>query len=411
MPVANDLAAADSLLKEYYTSDEVASEYQRKFPLLSRIDKKSFQGKYFVVPILTSDGAGVAADLTTANTTSKGVASLDFNIQAADLVGVVPLLSKTMKAAKGDKGSFVDMLKTEMDAKLLGMGRAHSVQLFGDGTGTVGVRASAAGNVITLSNPTDAVNFWRDMHIVATDAAGTTARTGSAVVTSKDPAAGTITVDNIAGIAAFANTDKIYIRGMSNPTLASNTTVMFGLERWITAANPTDTLWGVARTAFPELGGVRAPTSIQTGGPIERLQNLATHMWETWQSTPKCGVLHPRQWNKASLALQNQGYRPLTVGETRARAGYKALEITTEAGTVEVFSDPNCPLLTGWLLDLEYMWIHHYGESIIEIVKSPTGEYYVPATTYVGHEVRMESYPNLCMNAPWKHGRITLTAP
>lgn len=410
MATPNDLAAADSLLKEYYTSDEVVSEYQRKFPLLSRLDKRPFEGKYFVVPLLTSDGAGVAGDLVTAGITSKGVGSQDFNIKAADMVAVVPLLSKTRKAAKGSKGSFIDYVKTEMDAKLLGMGRAHSVQVFGDGTGVVGTRASAAGNVITLANPTDCINFWRDMHIVATDAAGTTARVGSAVVVSKDPAAGTVTVDNIAGIAAFANTDKIYIRGMSNPTYASDTLIMTGLERWLTPAAPTDTLWGVPRTNFPELGGIRAPTSIQTGGPVERLQNLATHMWETWQSCPKTGVLAPRQWNKASMALANQGYRALDVKETRARAGYKALEITTEAGTVEVFSDPNCGATTALLLDLEYLWLHHYGEDIIEIDKSPTGEYYVPSTTYLGHEVRLSSFANVCINAPWKHGRSTLAA-
>lgn len=408
MATPNDLAAADSLLKEYYTTDEIVAEYQRKFPLLSRLNKSSYEGKYFVVPILTSDGAGVAADLTNASATAKGIGSIDFNINVADYVGVVPLLSKTRKAAKSGMGTFLDYVKKEMDAKLLGIGRAHSHQLFGDGTGVIGARASASGNVITLSDPKDAINFWRDMQIVATDAAGTTARTGQATVVSKDPEAGTVTVDNIAGISSFANTDKMYVRGMSNPTLASTTTVMTGLGRWITAAAPTDTLFGVARTTYPELGGIRCPSSLQVGGPVERLQNLATFMNESWQSTPTLGVLHPTKWNTASKGLQAQGFRAIKVDETRAMAGYMMLSIACEGGTMEIISDPNCPQTVGYLLDLEYMWLHHYGESMIEIDKAPTGEYYVPASSYVGHEVRLTSFANLCMNAPWKHGRVTI---
>lgn len=408
MATPNTLATIQSLTKTFFTPERVQKLYSRDYPLLSRLRKVPFVGDPAKVPLITGRGAGIGSTLTGASASAKGVSSEAFLIKMAKYVGVIPLDDEVMQTLKGDKGGFVDYVKTEFEAKITGMGLTHSTHLFGNGGGAIGQVASIVSDSFVLTDRSDALNFWPGDIIRASTADGNsgTLKAGQSNVISVDRDTGTVYCDDLSTITGtLATSDYLFISDLWSNN--ADTIVAKGLRKWITPSPATDTFWSVARTGKPELSGIRLPSAQQTGGPVDRIKNLATHMWSTLRSG-KGGVafVNPLNWARAASDLEAQGFRPIEVGETEAIAGYDKLTIVTEAGRVELLSDPSCRTTDGFLLNLNHWWIHHRGESgqMVRIVSSPNGEEYVPSSSILGFDVRLASYWNLASNAPWTGG-------
>ena len=413
MATYDTLAAIDNYVKEYYDNfDAVSAVYSRKHKVLSMIPKVSnVTGNPMKIPILTGDGAGVSGNYVSAAASAAGISAQAFFVQTGDFVSVVPLDYKSSIVAKPDKGAFIDYIQTNIDAKLNALGRLHSKLLFGNGGGAIGQRSSAAVNVITLSVASDTINFWPGQVIRASTGDGSsgahTQKTGSTTVVSVNREGGTVTLASAAAISGFADNDFLFIDGLFAGD-QSQISVMKGIPAWFTTTAATDTLWTVARTNFPELSGFRNPSAATAGGVVDRMRALATLGDVTYAAKPKLGVVHSLQWEVAAKTLQNQGYRPIEVGETETMAGYKKLAIVGQYGEVELIGEPFCPLLTGYLLDLDTVQIAYNGEKLINFAESPEGNKYWPAPTTVGHELRIVSYPNFASNAPQMNGSTPL---
>jgi hypothetical protein len=413
MATYDTLASLDSFMKQYYGNyDSVEAAYSKSYPLLSMIPKKeNVEGNPMKIPMLTSDGAGVSGNYTSAASSAQGLSGPAFYVQPGDFVAVVPLDYKSMLAIK-NKGGFIDYVGKSTDAKLGALGRAHAKFLFGNGGGAIGQRLSIASNTITLASAEDTINFWPNMVIRASTGDGTniahTQRVGSAVVQSVNRESGTVTFVNAAAITGFANNDYLFIDGLFAGD-QSQVSVMKGIPAWLTTTAATDTLWTVPRTNYPELSGYRNPTAATDGGVVDRFRKLATFGFRTYSGkVGEVGVMFSDQWEIAAKTLQNQGYRPIEVSKTETVAGYKKLAIVGQFGEVSLIGDPFCPGLTGYILDLESIQIAHLGEKLVNFVKSPEGNMYVASPTNLGHEVRIASYPNVAMDAPWKHGSTPL---
>lgn len=415
MATYDTLTAIDNYLKEYYDNfDAVLAVYARKFKLLSMIDKvQNVTGNPMKIPIITGDGAGIGGDYTTANASATGISAQAFYVQTADIVGLVPLDYKSSVVAKPDKGAFIDYIQRNIDAKLNAIGRIHARHLFGNGGGSIGRRLSASTNVITLETATDTINFWPGQVIRASTGDGTsgahTQKTGSTTVVSVNREGGTVTLASAAAISGFADNDYLFIDGLFAGDV-SQTRVMKGLSAWFTTTAATDTLWTVNRTNFPELSGFRNPNAATAGGVVDRMRALATLGDVHYEANPTLGVVHSLQWEVAAKTLQNQGYRPIEVGETETQAGYKKLAIVGQYGEVSLIGDAFCPLLTGYLLDPETIQIAHNDEKLINFAESPQGTKYWQASATIGHELRIVSYPNFASNAPHKNGSTPLPA-
>jgi hypothetical protein len=414
----NTVTTADYALKQNYDSKEIMSVFTRDYPTLSRIKKKQNTiGNPQKVPVVTSDGAGVSSDFATAQSTALGVPGSAFLVEMSDIFADVQIDFKLMETAGtgGGKGAFLDWLKTENDSKINGAGRLLSKFLFSNGGGALGRRLSLATQTITLTNSADAVNFWPGQQLVASTgdgSGGSDALKGGTPVTvqSVDRDLGTVTVDAIANITGNANNDYLFLRG----TFAGNVStkaIFKGFSTWFTAAAPTDTLWGVARTGKPELAGYRVPVADQVGGVIQRLRKAAIHGNSAWGATPKDFILHPKQWEQASISLQNQGYRIIDNGtrDVTGTAGYQILELVTAYGVAKIMSDAHADPTTAYLLDLDTMWISHLQSDLIKAVEKD-GLRMIPLATSVGFEVRYACYSNLVCNAPWKNGTVPLAA-
>lgn len=414
MATYDTLASLDSFLKQYYKNyDSVEAAYSKKYPFLSMVTKKrNVTGNPMKIPMLTGDGAGISGNYTSAAASASGLEGPAFFVQPGDFIGVVPLDFKS-QLAMTDPGSFIDYTGKSIDAKINAMGRAHARFLFGNGGGSIGRRASAATNVITLSTPSDTINFWKGQVIRASAGDGTsgahTQRVGSTTVASVNRESGTVTLTSAAAITSFADNDYLFIDGLFAGD-QSQVSVMKGLPCWLTETAATDTLWTVNRTSYPELSGYRNPNAATAGGVVDRFRALATIGSRTYSGVGSLGVMFTDQWEVAAKTLQNQGYRPITVDATETKAGYKKLGIMGQYGEIDLIGDPFCPALTGYILDLEAIQIAHLGDDLINWFKSKEGNMYVPSNTNMGWEVRLASYPNLAMDAPWKHGVTPLPA-
>lgn len=414
MAVYDTLTAVNNYMKEYYENfDAVEAVYSKKHKLLSMIEKKSVVGNPMKIPMLITDGAGVSGNLVSASASAAGVTPQAFFVQPGDFVSVVPLDYKVMEAAESP-GSFVEYVDMNIQAKLGGLGRLHSRFLFGNGGGSIGQRASISTNTITLQNPEDTINFWPGMVLRASAGDGAsgahTQRVGSTAVQSVNRESGTVTVVSAAAITGFANADYLFVDGLFAGD-QSQISVMKGLAAWFTTTAATDTLWTVARTNYPELSGYRNPNAATAGGVVDRMRALATIGDRTYGATPSIGVLYSEQWEVASKTLQNQGYRPIEVGETETMAGYKKLAIIGQYGEVSLIAEPFCPQNVGYMLDMSTLQLPHLGDKLVHFAKSPDGQnMYVPSTTTVGYDIRIVSYPNLACNAPWKNGVTPLPA-
>ncbi len=419
MGTPNTVTSADALLKQYYGQRAVKDLYSRKFPTLSRIRKQpNTEGNPQKVPIILSDGAGVSSTYSSAAASAKGIQSSPFLVQMADFVGVVPLDHKLMKTAgtTGGKGAFVNYLKKENDAKINGIGRHISTLLFGNGGGAIGRGASLSTNTLTLTQAADAINFWPQQQISASANDGSDAahalRSGGTIgyltVLSVDRDAGTVTFTGTPGteLTGFVGTDYLFLRGSFAGNVTQNL-IFKGFQTWFPLTAPTDTLWTVARTGTTGLAGFRVPTADQVGGVVQRVRKGAVHGQTAHGATPDWAIVHPKQWEQASISLQNQGVRIIEKAEMNGSAGYKYLSVTTGYGDIELTSDAHCSPVICHFIDSEALWISHLGDDMIECVEQ-NGLRMIPDPTALGFEIRYAAFCNLVSDEPWKCGSIPL---
>jgi hypothetical protein len=411
MAIYDTLAAVDGYMKEVYTNfDVVEASYSKDHVLWSMIPKKHVAGNPMKIPMLTSNGAGVSGTLSAASASASGIVPQAWQVQTADLIAVVPLDNKVMETAESP-GAFIDYVDQNIQGKLEGMGCQQSAQLFSNGGGAIGRRASISTNTITLANASDTINFWPGIILRASandgTSAGHTQRVGSTSVVSVNREAGTVTVASAAAITGFVDNDYLFIDGLFAGD-QSQTRIIKGLSSWFTPTAATDTLWTINRTNSPELSGYRNPSAATAGGVVDRMRALATIGHRTWQAKPTVGVLYSEQWEVASKTLQNQGLRPIDVNETSTMSGYKKLAILGQYGEVSLIADPFCPQLTGYMLDMKTLQIAHAGEKVVNFAKGPGDQMYVPSTTDLAWDIRIFSYCNLACNAPWKNGSTPL---
>ncbi len=430
MATANNLTTYEPLIKENYTSKVRTATFRRKYPLLSRLTFSPREGSPMVVPMVTSHGGGIASTLSAAQASAKGLKGDQWLVTHGQMVGIVPLSTLVRKVAgKAGPGAQIDYVKNEIDAKLSGMGSLVNMQAYGAGGGSIGRRGSVAGNVITLTERLDALNFWIDMQIVASSANGEggadALRGGTpATVTAVDRDAGTVTVDAVANITSFADNDYIFVRGMFAGAV-SQTEIAKGVGAYFPLTAPTTALFGLARTGRSELAGFRLGTGTVTGGVTERIIKLAEHGNSLYGATPGHAFLHTKQWGAAAREQQAQGFRSIAVGATTSQAGYSKLMMSSVAGEIELVNDPQCPPDRVHLLDLDTVKLVHApgigtagvdesaadaAEAVIDFEQDDKGAIWIPSTTELGHEIRMTAFFNLTTEAPWNSGVALLPA-
>lgn len=409
--MASTLTTFDAFMKERYTEWKVQDLTQGDNTFLGMVAKdEGFTGDGQPHPMIYGNPQGISGVFATAQTNESNLKGKKFLLTSGDYYGVVRIGDKVLKQSRNNAGSFLQNKVVEVDGMLAQMGEDMEGFCFGNSGGSIGRRASVAGNVITLTEPSDVQNFHVDEKLKASANDGSDTahalRAGTPVtITALDQENGTVTVDNVANITAFANNDYLFREG----TFRGNTGIFIiaGLGAFIWNDNAPPTLYSMVRTDdLFKLSGVRVKSTDLTGKNIEeRLRLLGVYMTGRASGPGSDKVfLNPEDWQNLGTSLEQKGQRSLTDDSTRF--GYEYFECVLGGKRNRIYQSRKCPRGTAfavkmdtWKLFSTLKLFHAQNEDGLEMLrKSDSTDY----------EVRYLSYPVLATNAPGYNGRVPL---
>jgi hypothetical protein len=349
---ASDLSTVAYIFRRLYADGATGDLAMRDHPLFMDIGRQGgFVGSAFFYPVRYGNPQGVGGTFAATQTgaqTSKGV-----QLQAArrPKYGVILLDGEAMAAAT-DRGAFMDLVRMETDGVLEEMGDALAFDLYRDGSGQRGRRASISSNTITLTVVDDARNFKVGMTVIAdNDANGASPRTGSTTVTAVDEDAGTVTVASAAAISGFVDNDYLFRAGDPG-------TCMEGLELCTPLTAPalgSDSFRGIDRGADPRrLAGIRVN---DTSSTIEENLGLAAVRVAQIGKRQDRAYLNPINFWQVARRLNAKVEYDGGGGE--AGYGFQFISIHTPAGVLKVVADPDCQINRGWGMRMEKHYLKH----------------------------------------------------
>lgn len=412
--MASDFTTFAFAIKDRYDKvDKVENLTLAERPLLAMLNKdETFQGDGTHVPLIYGNPQGIAAqNLSTAQTNATNLSGKKFILTAGDYHGSVSMGDKVITASRGNPGAFLRNKGAEMDGLYEQMADNIATYIYGNSGNAIGRQASEATNVVTLTEPSQTINFEVGMNVVlsANDGSDTghVVRAGSAEVTAVDRENGTITLDNYAGITGGADNDYIFREGDFRGN--TGTFIMHGLQDFLTPDSNPGAIYSMTRTEDPQrLAGSRVPAADIAGLNIEeRIQILGSYLVGRYKGPgPSHAFMNPEDWQNLSIALQSRGYRPLKDDSTKF--GFMALEVVMGGKQVKIYPDRFCPRGTFFALRLKD-WTLHSMEKLIHPV-SQDGLTLLRNTSSNSYEYRVVSYPALCTVAPGYSGRVALAS-
>lgn len=393
---ASDLTTVAYIYKRMYSPDQVGDLAMRDHPLFSMVQKKGgFGGTAFFYAIRYGNPQGISGTFARAQARAAGSKGVQLQANRRTKYGIITLNGEAMAAARGDKAAFLDLVTQETDGILEEFGDSLAFDLHRDGTGLRGQRLSIAGSVVTLANADDARNFKVGMGIVADDVAtGASPRAGVCVITAVDEDGGTITVDNPANITGFANNDFLFRDGDPG-------TCMEGLESLFPLTAPVfgvDSFRGIDRGQDPRrLSGVRINAP---GSPLEEDIGLVGVKISQVGKRGRIACANPINFWAAARRLDAKVSYDDGGGE--ADYGFQYIQVHTPAGTIKVYSDPDCPTNRNRVLNLEYLYIKHL-DGLPHIVDDD-GNPSLRMTAEDAIEARIRAWCNAVTTVPGANG-------
>lgn len=416
--MASTLASFDAFLKQYYNPQKIENLTMAGKPFFQRVKKNTeIGGKTWNVPIIYVNPQGVAAqNLSTAQTAAAGsggnIQGVQWSIQMGDYFGTVSIGDKVLMASRNNIAAFLEDKTTEIDGLYEQVSNSIAIYLWRNGGGASGQRASAATNVITLTNPQDVFNFEVGEFIVAASDDGTggadNRRAGSTFITAVDRASGTITLNNAGALTGFADNDFLFRSGDYAGSV--NTVFVKGVDAFVTSSVTPGVLWGVTRTTdVQRLSGCKVVAADVAGKGIEeRIQLLGAYMAGRFRAMTAGGqyecYLHPEDWQNLSISLQSRGLRSLT--DTTTSFNFEYIEVLAGGKRLKVFADPYVVKGSAYILRMDNWVLGSYGELIRTL--NGDGLSMLRAATSNDYEYRLQSYPAVSCNAPGFQGRVAL---
>lgn len=396
---ATSSSTADFVYKAKYGG--LVHEEMRRHPTLDSTKKVGGIGLTNPYVVAYGDGQGAAAgtNFSTAQTNVSPVKGVQFSMapkvryRVAQVDGVSSVLSM------GDPNAFESLIVAEMKGNANGMTNDLGFDLFRDGTGGRGTRASASVNIITLVSKTDTRNFFVGMTVVA-GTSTTSLRTGSTTVAGVDYDAGTVTLTSAAGITLFADGDILFRQGETGNIL------MEGFASIIPLVAPifgSDSFRGKDRGVQATLlAGCRLAADGST--PEELAMRLASNIFDAGGDSDEL-IMSPLN----AQALCNRGSAKITYpeGGGTMNIGFTGAVLQSPAGQLRLVSDPDCPANRGYVRKKSTWQIEYGGPSLVHSTYDDakfTGKFWFPKDASDTIEGRSRVIANLKCTEPRSNG-------
>lgn len=397
---ASDLTSAAFILKRVYSEKRQGDLAMRAHPLLAKINKEGgFNGVTFHYTVKYGNPQGISGVFSSAQSGAASSKGVQLATYRKTKYGVITLNGEAIATTEGNNGAFYDLVTMETDGALEEMGDSLAFDLYRDGNGQRGRRASAATNVITLTNADDARNFKVGMTVIADDTAtGASPRVGSTTVAAVDEDAGTVTLTSAAAISSFSDNDYLF-------RLGDPGTCMEGLEVCTPLAAPvylSDSFRGIDRGVDPRrLAGVRVD---DTATSIEENAGLvAVKIAQVGKKADELYLNPIKFWEVARRLGAKVEYDS---GGGTADYGFESIAIHTAAGTLKAFSDPDCPTNRGRVVSSRDHYIKHL-KGFPHIIMDD-GNRSLRSTTADDIETRMRVFCNYVQITPGAFGVFSI---
>lgn len=395
------------IFKTTYAGD-LGDLARRRHTLLAKLTKTGgFTGSSFKYPAKYANPGSISGKFANAQTNASGSKGVQFTAQRCVKYGDITLNGIAL-AACDSKGSFASMVTLETDGVITEMQNRLAFDLYRDGTGNRGQRASISSNTVTLATAADARNFEVGMTVMASSAAsGAAARTGTTTIDSVNLAAGTIILTSAASIIGFSDNDYLFADGDPPTTVgAEGAGCMEGLELCTPLTAPvrsSDSFRGIDRGVYPErLAGSRIDNTSNT---IEQNAGLLAINIDANGGMVNSLVMNPLNFYNVATRLNAKVEYESAGGD--ATWGFETIKIATAAGVLRVYADPDCPVNRG----REYEDGSMYLRTLYDFVHTITDDNNGPSMRVYNAddiEIRIRHIGNLIQSDTRNHGVFSI---
>lgn len=401
---ASTLTTAAFIYKRCYSDKQIADITLRDHVWYAKVPKEDgFVGDSFVYAVRYGNPQGVSgtfADARTGVKSSKGVQPRAYRTAK---FGCITIDGEAARAAQGtSKGAFMSLVTMETDRILEEVGDSLAFDFYRNTSGLRGRVASLSGNILTLAEAEDARNFKEGMTVIADDTiTGASPRTGSTYVTATDEDAGTVTVNDATAITGTIQVND-YLFRKGDPG-----TCIEGLETCTPLTAPvylSDSWRGVDRGVNPSrLSGSRLDdTSLNAEVALGRLAVKISKLGRSHNVDE--AFLNPTHFFNAAQRLNAKV--EYDDGGGTANYGFQHMIIHTAAGSIKVYSDPDCPMNRGRVTRDGSQYIKHMG-GLPHIIDAD-GNTTLRMSDENSLETRVEAFSNLIQDDPSAQGVCSL---
>lgn len=412
-----DLGAANAALKELYDDQKIANLVYKNNPFLAMVPKmEEFGGKYMPIPLIINTSQGRSATFSNAQGNQTAATVESFALTRAANYSIAQIDNQTMLASKTDKMAFINGATVVIDGAIRALTNSLATQIFRSGSGTIG-QVSAAGinastGLITLTNPSDVVNFEVNMTLNGANTETSAPYAAPLYVVAVNRTAGTINVNTSMGgsgaitvPSGWGALSYLFVQG--DRTAAGAGLALKGLAAWVPVTAPTtnDSFFGVDRSIDPtRLAGVRFDGSSES---IEEAIIDASLLVAREGGIPDVCIM-----NFASYAAleKSLGAKAQYISfDGPAKIMFPGILINGAAGQIKVFPDRSCQAKTAYLLQMDTWKLYSLGPAP-HIAKYADGLEMLRVFNSDAAELRVVSYANLGCNAPGFNAVVQLGA-
>lgn len=350
---ASDLTSVAFIAKRVYSDKRQGDLAMRDHPAMRMIAKEGgFNGVAHFYTVKYGNPAAIGGTFASAQAAAASSKGVQFQVSRKTKYGFITLNGEAIAATEGNQGAFYDLVTIETDGVLEEMGDRLAFDLYREGYGQRGQRASLSGNIVTLANADTARNFKVGMTVVADNAAtGLSPGAGSTTVAAVDEDAGTVTLTSAAALGGFADND--YLFAIGDPG-----TCMEGFEACTPLVAPvylSDSFRGVDRGIDTRrLSGVRIDN---TAASIEENAGLtAVKIAQVGKKADQLFLNPIKFWE----VVRRLGAKVEYDGAGgNADYGFESITVHSPAGSLRCYSDPDCPTNRGRVMSSKAHYIKH----------------------------------------------------
>jgi len=398
---ASNMTSMQHIFKRQYADKTVANLAVRRHPFMATLRKKSGAwGESFRYAMDYGQPQGVSAEYAAARAAVSSSAGDQFSVDPVKKYGIITISGEAIARSEGNNAAFYKIVTKETSGIINEVGDSIAFDLQGAGNGDRGQRTAAATNVITLSSSNDVRNFKKNMTVVAgPNQDGTSLRTGTAVVTGVNAASSQITLGSAAGITGFADSDYLFRSGDPG-------NVCDGMESLfpLTAPGLSDSFRGVNRSSDAEaLSGVRLS---DTGSTIEENAGRVAIMIHSNGQMANSLWINPLNFWK--IARRRNAEVMTTFTDRSAKYGFQTIDIVTPGGTLKCYSDPDCRLNRGRVLNMDTLYMKHMYD-LVHVIRDD-GKVSLRQTDADGIECRVRSFHNPVCDSGGSNGTFEIAS-